>query len=92
MLRLLLLLALAIPAYARDAAQVRAFRKMEPCPATGKRSGPCPGYHVDHVEPLCALGLDHPANLQWLSVEEHKGKTRTDVRACRELKKPAKAE
>lgn len=92
MLRLLLLLALALPAYARDAAQVRAFRKMEPCPATGLRSGPCHQHQVDHVHPICLGGPDIPANMQWLTVEEHKEKTRRDVRACREWKKPAKAE
>ena len=81
---LLFLCALVMPppAEARDAKVVREFKRMEPCPATGKRRGNCPGYHADHIIALCAGGADHWANMQWLTVPEHKVKTREDVKAC----------
>jgi hypothetical protein len=28
------------------------FKKRQPCPSTGKSSGACPGYVIDHVQPL----------------------------------------
>ncbi len=33
-------------------AEHRAFVREHPCPATGRTSGACPGYVVDHVRPL----------------------------------------
>jgi hypothetical protein len=63
---LVLLLALvALSAQARDPAAVRAFRKANPCPATGKTTGACPGWVVDHTIPLCLGGPDEPLNMQW---------------------------
>jgi len=54
-----------------------------PCPATGEVRKPCPGYQVDHREALICGGRDEQANLQWLSIEEHKAKTRVEVKLCR---------
>jgi len=59
------------------------FVKANPCPATGKTRGKCPGWQVDHRIALCAGGDDAAYNLQWLTVEAHKAKTRNDVRECR---------
>jgi hypothetical protein len=59
------------------------FVRTNPCPATGKTLGPCPGHEVDHVRALCAGGTDHASNMAWLTVAEHKRKTRDDVGACR---------
>lgn len=67
----------------RDRAQVRAFRAENPCPATGRTRGACPGYHVDHITPLCAGGADRPENMQWITREDHRFKTLVDVRECR---------
>jgi len=53
----------------RSASARAAFRKIIPCPATGRTSGACPGWHVDHVIPLACGGPDHPANMQWLTAE-----------------------
>jgi hypothetical protein len=75
----------------RDRAQVRAFRAEHPCPATGLTKGVCPGYHVDHVVALCAGGADRPWNMQWITREDHKVKTRVDVRECRAMKRAAPA-
>lgn len=59
------------------------FMRQQPCPATGKPSGACPGYQVDHREALICGGRDELANLQWLTIAEHKAKTRVEVKLCR---------
>lgn len=59
------------------------FKRLNPCPANGNRRGPCPNYHVDHVTPLCAGGPDAVDNMQWLTVEEHKAKTKREAGMCR---------
>lgn len=83
-------LLLALPAAAqpiqRSPAEVRAFRAENPCPATGRRSGPCKGFAVDHVRPLCAGGEDKPSNMQWIEDPDHRFKTLVDVKECRKLK------
>lgn len=73
----------------RSQAEVRAFRAENPCPATGRRSGPCKGWAVDHIKPLCSGGLDKPSNMQWIEDPDHRFKTLVDVRECRKLKKLA---
>lgn len=68
---------------ARGTAAVREFRRANPCPATGQTRGACPGWQVDHVQALVCGGRDEPANLQWLTAQEHREKTRRDMRGCR---------
>lgn len=72
----------------RNVAELRAFQRAMPCPSTGLHRGPCPGWQIDHVEPICAGGADRRDNMQWMTLQEHKWKTRTDVRVCRGLRKP----
>ena len=67
----------------RSATEIRAFKRATPCPSTQLRRGACPGFEVDHVQPLCSGGPDTVANMQWLSVADHRVKTRQDVRLCR---------
>lgn len=67
----------------RDPEVRRAFMKLHPCPSTGKTKGACPGFQVDHVIALVCGGRDSVDNLQWLSVEAHKAKTREDIKNCR---------
>lgn len=43
-----------------------AFQRLYPCPATGERTGACPGWAKDHVIPLAVGGCDAVSNLQWL--------------------------
>ena len=67
---LFLITALGVGCYpasvsAREPKQVRAFRYINPCPATAKTAGACPGWVVDHIVPLCLGGADVPANMQW---------------------------
>jgi hypothetical protein len=85
-LTLVLALALCWPAYGRSAAVLLAFKRENPCPSTGERRGPCPGWQIDHKKPLCLQGLDALSNLQWLTVTDHQAKTRQDMSACRALK------
>jgi len=59
------------------------FKRLNPCPANGNRRVPCANYHMDHVIPLCAGGPDAVNNMQWLTVEEHKAKTKSEARMCR---------
>lgn len=67
----------------RSSSEIAAFKRAHPCPATGQARGPCGGYQVDHVNPVCAGGADHRDNMQWLTVQEHRWKTRSDLRMCR---------
>jgi|tagenome__1003787_1003787.scaffolds.fasta_scaffold20665921_1 hypothetical protein len=60
----------------RDAAQRRAFERTHPCPSTGKTSGACPGFVVDHIRALKHGGADRPWNMQWQSTAEAKAKDR----------------
>src|SRR5574341_1399736 len=48
------------------------FRKAHPCPATGKISGACPGWVVDHIVALKSGGSDHPCNMHWQTRDEAK--------------------
>jgi hypothetical protein len=41
------------------------FVRTHPCPSTGKTSGSCRGYVVDHVVPLELGGVDAPSNMRW---------------------------
>ncbi len=43
-----------------------AFRNLYPCPETGRSTGACPGWAIDHVIPLAVGGCDAVRNLQWL--------------------------
>ena len=45
------------------------FRKIHECPSTGRNTGACPGWQVDHVIPLASCGCDIVENLQWLKTE-----------------------
>ena len=66
----------------RSGAAKDAFKREQPCPATGKSTGRCPGYVIDHVKPLECGGADDPSNMQWQSTAEGKAKDKTE-RYCR---------
>lgn len=89
-------LAVAVPIASAPAAAIAApgktvrsyaakaeFKRLSPCPATGKKRGACPGWEVDHRIPLKCDGPDHHSNMQWLTIEEHKAKTRKEAKQCR---------
>lgn len=50
------------------------FKREHPCPATGKTTGACPGYIIDHIVPLKRGGADKPENMQWQTKKEAKEK------------------
>ena len=50
---------------ARSAKAKDAFKHSHPCPSTGRQSGACPGYVIDHIRPLKRGGQDAPGNMQW---------------------------
>jgi hypothetical protein len=58
----------------RDPQQRRAFMHSHACPSTGRISGACPGYVVDHVTALKRGGADAPSNMQWQTVAAAKAK------------------
>ncbi len=62
----------------RDPAQRRAFEHTHACPSTGRTSGACPGYVVDHVQALKRSGTDVPSNMQWQTVQDAKAKDRVE--------------
>lgn len=81
---LLALLVSAGAAIAQRSPAVRAeFQRLHPCPSTGKPAGACPGWQADHREALICGGRDEVANMQWLTIEAHKEKTRVEVKLCR---------
>ena len=56
---MILALATALGACAeRSRAERAAFQRANPCPVNGARAGPCPGWQIDHIQPLCAHGRD----------------------------------
>jgi len=54
------------------------FRKANLCPSTGKTSGACKGYVIDHVHPLKRGGADSPGNMQWQTIEAARAKDRVE--------------
>jgi hypothetical protein len=54
------------------------FRRKHPCPSTGKTSGACKGYVIDHVQALKHGGADDPSNMQWQTKEAAKEKDKVE--------------
>ena len=54
------------------------FQRGHPCPSTGKPSGACPGYVIDHVKPLKRGGADRPGNMQWQTTEAARQKDKVE--------------
>jgi hypothetical protein len=50
----------------RSSAVTAAFQKAHPCPSTGKTTGACQDWSIDHVIPLACGGCDAVSNMQWL--------------------------
>ena len=66
----------------RDRSAVRQFQREAWCPSTGKRGGKCPGYVVDHPEPLCAGGKDAPSNMQYQRADLARAKDVLELQLC----------
>ena len=66
----------------RSKKAIAEFKRENPCPANDKKRGSCPGYVIDHIEPICAGGADAPINMQWQMVKDAKSKDRDEKRQC----------
>jgi hypothetical protein len=84
---LLILLAGAADAGQRSASERRAFQRAELCPANAQPRGPCPGYVVDHIVPLCAGGADLQANMQWQTLADSLAKDAGERHYCAHLRR-----
>lgn len=73
---------LVTPADARDRNVRAEFQRMNPCPSTGHKRGPCPGWIVDHVIALACGGSDAIENMQWQTIAEAKVKDRWERKNC----------
>src|SRR4051794_10291865 len=52
------------------------FRKRFPCPSTGKHSGACPGWVIDHIVALKRCGRDAQSNMAWQTKADARRKDR----------------
>ena len=80
---ILCLIVSGLPAYAeyhRSEATRNHFKKLQPCPSTGKHSGSCPGWVIDHVLPLACGGPDAVTNMQWQTFPDSKLKDKWEIR------------
>ena len=59
------------------------FQRSSPCPSTGRSSGGCKGYVIDHVKPLACGGADAPSNMQWQTAADAKAKDKWERAGCR---------
>jgi len=85
LIALSLAVAAAPPADAlpRSKAARAAFMRSHPCPANGHTRGSCSGWQIDHVTPLKCGGADDASNMQWLTIADHKAKTKAEAKDCR---------
>lgn len=67
---------------ARSASAKRNFQASNPCPATGKTTGSCKGYVIDHKIPLACGGADVAENMQWQTTAEAKLKDKSERAGC----------
>jgi len=58
------------------------FKASHPCPANGNTKGSCPGYVIDHINPLACGGADSPINMQWQTIEAGKNKDKWERDNC----------
>lgn len=58
------------------------FKSTHYCPSTGRPKGSCPGYIIDHINPLACGGADSPDNMQWQTKQEAKAKDKWERKGC----------
>lgn len=62
----------------RDPVARKAFKATHPCPATGRSTGSCPGYVIDHIVPLKRNGPDAPENMVWQTTQAARVKDKVE--------------
>lgn len=50
----------------RSSEVIYAYRKIHPCPSTGRHEGACPNWAIDHIIPLAKGGCDAVTNMAWM--------------------------
>jgi hypothetical protein len=73
----------AKPRIPRSSTAKTAFKHQHPCPATGRVSGPCKGWVIDHIMPLACGGPDVPQNMQWQTYADSKRKDAVERKDCK---------
>jgi hypothetical protein len=68
--------------YTRSTTAKNHFKREHPCPSNGNSYGSCPGYVIDHINPLECGGADAPFNMQWQTIADGKAKDKTECN-CR---------
>jgi hypothetical protein len=63
---------------ARSASARHEFQRAHPCPSTGRTTGACSGWVVDHRVPLKRGGSNTPGNMQWQTKAAAKAKDRIE--------------
>lgn len=83
-LLLIFFLLLSVSGEARDRSTtaIRHFMKLHPCPSTGKTTGACPGWTMDHIKPRACGGPDIPENMQWQTKTEALAKDKWERIGC----------
>lgn len=66
----------------RSAKVLRDFQRAYPCPATGKKTGKCPGWAKNHRVPLACGGKDAVSNLEWLTLAEKRKRDAIERKGC----------
>jgi hypothetical protein len=64
--------------FKRSGSAKHTFERTHPCPSTGRTTGGCPGYVIDHIQALKHGGTDSPSNMQWQTIAAAKAKDRTE--------------
>jgi hypothetical protein len=82
-LTIALIFSLPANAIPRSNAARHAFAKTHLCPSTQQYRLPCPGYVIDHIQPLACGGADAPRNMQFQTIAEGKAKDKWERKACR---------
>lgn len=67
----------------RSGSAKKQFQAEHPCPGTGRTTGGCKGYVIDHVMPLACGGGDNPGNMQWQTKSEAKAKDKVERTGCK---------
>lgn len=58
------------------------FVRANPCSATGRAAGGCPGWVVDHVVPRACGGVDYKDNMAWQTKADAAAKDRVERQGC----------
>ena len=81
----LILLSLSLTTHAEYHRSQKAkaiFKFTHPCPAAQRTKGSCPGYIIDHINPIACGGAYSPENMQWQTKVEANDKDKWERRNC----------